>query len=224
MNENEQVEVLREKSNAITQWSKDVTVSTKEDADNAIAGIAKIKKVRAAWVAYWAPLKKSANDAWKGIVAKEKEGTEHIDAAEDVVKRKVLVWQHAEQEKAHAEQRRLQAIADEQARKERERLEAQAAKLKTPEKAEERREQAAAIVAPVITVAPPEISGMRSTWKAEVVDMKALIAGATPGTVAESMLVFNQQAADSFARSTKGAVSVPGVRFVEVQGLSVRSR
>jgi hypothetical protein len=223
MNENEQVE-LKEKANAITQWAGDVKVTCKEDADNAIAGLAKIKAVRAAWCKYWEPLKRSANEAWKGIVAKEKEGTEHIDKAEEVVKRKVLTWQNLEREKAAAEQRRLQAIADEQARRERERLEAQAAKLKTPEKAQERLEQAAAIVAPVITVAAPEMTGTRSTWKAEVEDMSMLIKMATKGSVAESLLSFNQSAADAFARSTKGKVFVPGVRFVESYGLSVRKQ
>jgi hypothetical protein len=224
MNENEQVEVLKEKSNAITQWASDVRVVCAADADNAIAGLAKIKTVRAAWCKYWEPLKRSANEAWKGIVAKEKEGTEHIDKAEEVVKRKVLAWQNEERIKAEAEQRRLQAIADEQARKERERLEAQAAKLKTPEKAQERLEQAAAVVAPVITVAAPVMQGTRSTWKAQLVSIQELIKAAVPGSVAESMLAFNDSAANSLARSKKGAVNVPGIKFVEEFGLSVRKQ
>ncbi len=86
-------------------------------------------------------------------------------------------------------------------------------------------EQAASIEAPVVTVqsAAAEITGAsgRKTWKAEVTDMAVLIASATPGSVAASFLEVNQKAADAFARSTKGTVAVAGVKFMEVESLSI---
>jgi len=102
-----------------------------------------------------------------------------IEAARKAVKGKIIAWQQEEQRKAAAEQARLQAIADEQARKEREKLEAQAAKLKTPEKAEERREQAAQVIAPQITIAAPK-SGVRmqSVVTCEVVDIVSFVKAA----------------------------------------------
>ena len=209
------------------QWAKQLVVANKEDAEAALAQLSNIKAARRKWTDYWGPLKKAAHDSWKGIVAKEKEGTDIIDAAERTVKGKVVTWQRAEQEKAEAERRRLQAIADEQARKERERLEKEAARLKTPEKKEERLEQAAAVAAPVIEVAAPslEVKGVagRVTWKAELVSMEELIRAASPGSVAASLLSFNQKAGDAFARATKGQTAVPGIRFREEHGLAVKA-
>jgi len=208
--------------------AQDIAVANKADADGAMTVVAEIKTRRAKWVAYWKDIKESAYASWKGIVANEKEGLDIYDKCEQVIKSKVLTWQQAERAKAEAEQRRLQAEADAKARTERERLEAQAAKLKSPEKKAERLEQAAAVVAPTVVVAAPKVeaagTSVRTTWKAECVDMAVLIAAATPSSVAVSFLEFNQNAADSFARSTKGAVPVAGVKFVAVESLSSRSK
>lgn len=94
-----------------------------------------------------------------------------MEASRKTIKGKVIAWTEAERAKAEAEQRRLQAIADEQARKERERLEKEAAKLKTPEKREERLEQAAQVIAPVVQVAAPKSAiKVARVWVARVVD------------------------------------------------------
>jgi hypothetical protein len=110
----EEIEMLKEQSGKVAQWATELQVVNKVDADMALTGLAKMKGIRAKWVAYWKPLKDAASAAHKGICAKEKEGTEQIDVAEAIIKRKVLTWQQAEQEKAREEQVRLQAIADEQ--------------------------------------------------------------------------------------------------------------
>jgi hypothetical protein len=100
-----------------------------------------------------------------------------MEASRKTIKGKVIAWTEAERAKAEAEQRRLQAIADEQARKERERLEAQAAKLKTQEKREERLEQAAQVIAPVVQVAAPKSAvKVARVWVARVVDAGAFFA------------------------------------------------
>jgi hypothetical protein len=95
-----------------------------------------------------------------------------LEAAAKQVKNRIIAWQEEERLKAEKEQRRLQAEADERARKERERLEKEAARLKTPEKREERLEAAAAIVAPVVTVAAP-VAAVRTQrrWKVKSFDL-----------------------------------------------------
>lgn len=218
---------LKTEATGMMQWANGLTVATKADADTAMLKLGEIKGIRAKWVAYWKPLKEAANTAWKGIVEKEKEGTDVVDQAERVVKSKVLAWQLEQQRIAAEEQRRLQAEADEKARKERERLEKEAARLKTPEKQAERLEQAAAVVAPTVTVQAPVASASgtstRKVYKAVILDKSALIRAAVPGSVAESMLAFDQKAADAFARATKGASNIPGIKFVAEDVLSVRS-
>ena len=260
----EEIEVLREKGAAVTVWANMMVVACKEDADLALVGLSKMKGVRAAWVAYWKSPKEKAAAAHKEICAKEKEGTEHIDAAEVIVKRKVLAWQQAEQEKAYAEQRRIQAIADEQARKDREKAEAAAAVQRAKEAAAREAEQAALrkaqeatseadrikaqaeaekaaraavaaaekaelkaeaaqMQAPVVTIDAPKMSGTSTTWKAELISITELT-GLAIDDIRLPFVEFNQKAADSFAKSTKGAIPVKGVKFVEVKSLSVRKQ
>ena len=82
----------------------------------------------------------------------------------------------------------------------------------------------AASVAAVQVAADTKTEGasVSVTWKAECVDLAALIAAAVPGSTAASMLTFESKAADVFAKATKGKVAVPGVRFVPVETLNVR--
>jgi hypothetical protein len=221
----DRIAVVRKQADHIEVFAGSLMVATKQDADNAMARLNDAKVVRKAVVEYWKATKEAAHTAWKNIVAKETAMVDVIDRAEVVIKRKVGAWQAEEQAKAQAEQRRLQALADEQARKDRERLEKEAAKLKTPELREERLAQAAAVAAPVIQVDAAKVEGAVQVkrWKAEVINMDALIVAAVPGSVAASMLGFNQTVADTFARSTNGKVVVAGVRFFEDVGISTRS-
>jgi Skp family chaperone for outer membrane proteins len=220
-----ELEVVRSEAANVVQWANQLVVSTVEDYKGVVARLQDIKAIRSKWVAYWAPLKEKAHGAWKEIVQKEKEGTDVCDNAERTAKNKALAWKQEADRKAAEEQRKLQAVADEKARKERERLEKAAEKLKTPELKEARLEEAATVEAPVITVAPPtlDIAGQssRKTWKGEVVDMAALIAAAGPGTVAASFLQVNEKTLRAFAISTKGKVAVAGVKFTEVESLSI---
>ena len=94
-------------------------------------------------------------------------------------------------------------------------------------------EEAAAVVAPMVTipVAAPVIKGqsIRRTWKARVVNMQAIIDAAATGSkndnrLAKTVLIVNQTALDAFARSTKGAVTIPGVEMYEEQTMASGSR
>jgi len=123
----EEIEKIDESRHAITKWANELVVSNKTDADLALTALQKIKSVRDKWVEYWKTPKDKAWAAHKELCAKENEGAKHLYDAEKVVTEKLKTWQNAEREKAEAEQKRLQAIADEQARKERVKIEAAAA-------------------------------------------------------------------------------------------------
>lgn len=91
--------------------------------------------------------------------------TDSFKASYKRLKQSVMDWQTEQERIAERERQRLQAEADEAARKERERLEKLAAQRKTPEKQEEYREAAAAVVAPVIRVdAPKAAVKMQLRW------------------------------------------------------------
>lgn len=221
-----EIELQKKNAEGLIAWSNELKIATTEDYQSAIYKLQEIKKVRERWKSYWSEIKQKAYSAWKAICQKENDGLIIYDKIENIIKSKALSWKQEQDRKAADEQRRLQSLADEKARKEKERLEKEAANLKTPEKKEERLEQAASVQAPVITVANPvaDINGAhsRTTWKAELVNMADLISAATPGSVAASFLQFNDRAANSFARSTRGNVPVNGIRFYEESSLSVK--
>jgi len=110
------------------------------------------------------------------------------------------------------EQERLrraeQARLEEQARKDREKLEAQAAKAAAAgktERAEEIETRAAQVVAPVVQREVPKVAGvaMREVWKFEVTDAAA---------VPRAYLVVDEKKIGGVVRAMKGDTTIPGVR------------
>jgi hypothetical protein len=167
-------------------------------------------------IAFFKDTKAERHAKWKAVVALEKAFTDRLDIVEDAARKALKVYDDAEEEKRLAEQRKLQAEADEKARKEKERLEREAAKLKTPELREERLAQAAAVVAPVVTVAPmaekQKGESTRKIWKARVVDA---------AKVPRQWLMVNEKALDAYAKATKGVSPVSGVEFYEESQLAI---
>lgn len=139
-----------------------------------------------------------------------------LENSRKTIKNKIIAWQQEEQRKAEVERARLQAIADEAARKERERLEKEAAKLKTPEKIEQRLEQAAQVIAPVIHVEAPK-SGIRMSkaWVAEVENPMAFFAA-----VAERMELAGYVTIETTklarAKAANPMIEIPGIEFRQV--------
>ena len=208
---------IQTKVSGIERWSQEVAIVTVQDRINAIEHLRMAKTWRKKVADWFKPSKDAANKAHKAITAQEKSLTDPIDMAERSVKAKINAWDQNQERIRQEEQRKLQAAADEKARKERLRLEAQAAKLKTPELKAERLEMADEVVAPVVTVAPVEkVSGTAKSkiWKARVVDVSM---------VPREWMTVNESALNAFARSTKGVVPVAGVEFYAESNLSIRS-
>jgi hypothetical protein len=138
-----------------------------------------------------------------------------LTRAESCIKGKLLAYQTAEEEKRRAEERRLAEIAE----KERQRL------AKLAEKAEARGDEkraeaftARAEEVPVpVAAPPPKVAGLsyREDWRAELVSLAEVVKAAAAGNeLALSFLTFDQGGADRKAKALKGAVGVPGVRWV----------
>jgi len=164
------------------------------------------------------------NRALKEINALFKPAQEWLAEAERLLKSALLGFQ-AEQDRIAQE---AQAKADEEARKERERLEHQAAKAEAKgkiEKAEGFREQAQAQTAPIISSAAPKLSGIatRETWKAEIIDKMAFVrhvVTARPDLIA--LILIDQTGLNAQARSLKDALDLPGVKAVKETILAAR--
>jgi len=219
MSEQVNVEVIRSEVAPVVMNAAAMVVTNPAEYTVASDFLKTIKGAQSKVVAFFAPMKQKAHEAHKAITLQEASMLKPLQDAEAALKRNLLTF-YQDQERIRIDaQRKLQAEADEAARKERERLEREAAKLKTPELREQRLEQAAAVIAPVVQVASvaPVVSGqsVRKTWTAKVVDVSQ---------VPREWMVVNEKALDSFAKATKGAVKVPGVEFVEVASLASSGR
>src|SRR5487761_1986293 len=84
-------------------------------------------------------------------------------------------------------------------------------------KAEVREEAAVNIIAPVIEVSSiikkVEGESSRKVWSAECTNLLELIRAANGNMTAYSFLMFDERAANDFARHTQGAIPIPGVEF-----------
>lgn len=203
----------------VEAWAGALVIKTPAEYSVALQTVQRIKAIRFNVVDFFKLSKDSAYAAWKAIVANEKSFTDKLDAAEKTAKRVLLAYQEAEEAKRIAEERRLQAIADEKARKERERIEAQAEKARAAgkeEKAEALQEKAEA-VAPAAVVVESRIQdtaqSVKRTWKARIIDANA---------VPREWCIPDEKALDAFANSTKGMKPVAGVEFFEEKSLSIR--
>jgi uncharacterized protein YhaN len=77
---------------------------------------------------FFRPMKQAADESKRRILDAEREALAPLQDAETMLKTKIVAYDTAAEQARLAEQRRLQAIADEQARREREKAEQEAAK------------------------------------------------------------------------------------------------
>jgi len=209
---------LKTQIEQLQEWTENgIVVANTTDHIAVYDAIRAVKNRKSQVIEFYKSIKQSARAAWQVVVDKEKSYTDILDNFEIAAKEAIRKFEYDQEVKRLQEQRRLQIVADEKARKERERLEKEATKLKTPEKREERLAAAAAVVAPVIEVAPKfdALKGQsnRKIWRARVVDA---------AIVPREWLIPDEKGLASFATATKGAKQIPGVEFYFETSMAVR--
>jgi len=223
-----ELQAVEQEINPVLLQAGALSVTNAEQYQGAADFLKQLKDAQKKVTDFFSPIKKKAHDAWKSITAKESEVLTPLKDAENTVKGKMLTYQRQEEEKRQAEQRRLQAEADERARKDRERLLKHAESLKTPEKQEEYRQAAEEVQAPVVTVQSeaPRVAGIstRKTWKAEVINKKAFVEAALKDDNLLAFLEIDMSKMNKLAAATKGQISYPGIKFFEEQTLASRAQ
>ena len=149
-------------------------------------------------------LKRPIDEAAKRVQAFFAQPLDFLARAESILKRKMLDFQQEQDRLRREEQRK----ADEAARRERERIEAQAAKASAAgrtERAAVLETRAATVVAPVIQREAPKVAGLstRDVWRFEVTD-EAL--------VPREYLSVDERKIRGVVNSLKGSARIPGVR------------
>ena len=198
-----------------------------------------IKTLRGQVAAFWArhvesamETKRKAEATRKQLVDEQARMEAPLIDAEMVLKRALIAYE-AEQEAIRlAEEQRLQAEA--QARAEALTLaaaaamEAEAVKTGNAEMLQEASDiLEQPIEAPVVSVAKavPKVQGVsyRDVHKAHpTVDVRALAAAVANGTAPVTFLVPDMTAINAFARATKGAQAVPGIRWICERQIAAR--
>jgi hypothetical protein len=135
-----------------------------------------------------------------------------LTKAENSIKRSMISYSD-EQDRIRREEQRK---AEEAARKERERIEAQARKAAESgkiERAVELEQRAAAVVAPIISREPPKVTGIntREVWRFEVVDAAA---------VPREFLMVDESKIRKYVQAMKSDSMIAGVRVWSEKSLA----
>lgn len=197
-------------------WSRKLAITTQEQRSQAIAIIKEAKTRAADAIEKTEASVKTAYAAWKAACALRDSVTGPLKEIETCIKAAVNRYD-AEQERIRlAEQARLQALADEQARKERDRLEKAAERLKTPELKEARLAEAASIVAPVVAVPvaqKQEGESKQKAWKFRIID---------PALIPRDYWMIDEKKIGDVVRATKGSSPIAGIEIYSEDILKVR--
>ena len=162
-----------------------------------------------------------AHQAHKEAIAKRDEHLDPLKKAEKTVKNLMVNYTEGQERKAREEQARLQRLADAEAAKQKKILDEKIARAEAAGKAEkaellaQEKENIAPIIAPVVApqIETPKGVSYRDNWTAEVIDINL---------IPREYLVVNMQALNAVAKSTKGTLTIPGVKFISTKILASR--
>lgn len=202
---------------AIVSWARGLRINDAESFTEAGEGLKRIKGAHKRAEEFFNPLLASTYEAHKAALSAKKKITGPLTEAESMAKRAMLSYQLAERQKAEIERQKLQAIADEQARRDREALEKKAAAAKKPETKQRYAEAATAVLAPVVHVQTeaPAVSGISTVkrWTFRVTDA---------ASVPREFLVVDEKKLGAYARAMREGATCAGVEFFAEENLSSR--
>jgi len=166
--------------------------------------------------AYCDPVIDAAYKAHKAACDQKKALYAPFEAAKKIIDGKQIAWYRAEQARAEEERRKAEEEARKKAEEERLRQAQELQDAGMTEAAADALEQP--IVTEKVTIAEPERAGgesYRETWKAEVIDLMALVKAVAAGQAFPHCLEANMTTLNMMARTLKGIAVLPGVRFIK---------
>src|ERR1700679_2437958 len=170
---------------AVVSWARGLSIQNPDDYSVAGERLKQIKGMAKRITEFFKPMKQRQDEAKRALLDAEKKLSDPLDEAEGLAKRAMLTYQQAQQQKAEAERRRLQAIADEQARKEREKAEQEAARQRQIESEARAKAEQARIAAQQADAADRR----RLLAEADAADRKAAAAAVKVETQTENAAI-----------------------------------
>ena len=193
-------------------------ITTQDDAERVNAAMSSIKDYEKWLSADALPEVEQAHRTHKAWCKFRDVFAVRLSGAAATIRRKLITWQQAEQAKAEAERRRLQAIEDAKTEKARQELLKKAEKAKTPEKKEMLAEMAETITPVSIVTETKKVIQTRRTWKVASVDKAALIKEAAKNPAIYSGYLEVNETALRKAKIANPELELCGVKFEQVTG------
>ena len=219
---------------SMTLYEQALTIKVTDQPTFAAAGEfgKSLKELEKKIVDFFAPLKKAAHEAHKAITKKEADELSPVREAMDTVRKTMNDFLQEQERIRREEERKARLSAEEAARKEQERLLAQAAKAEEKgkaEKAEELLEQAENVYVDPVTVAPKVETakfeggnvGQVKELQVSVTDLKAFLAELVKRNMAPTMIDVKAGALKSWVKAN-GFQSFPGLHINETVSVRVR--
>jgi hypothetical protein len=174
----------------------------------------KLTELKNKWSDYWAKIKKSAHETWKGIVAKEKDILDIADEKKTSQKQLAKAWFDAEEKKRIEAERAAQEAARKQAEED------ALAQAVAAEQSGDKEEAEAIISAPVVapqvvvpTTVPKGYGGVTPKYyNAALTGIKALARPPPAGEGPEKAIMGNDTFLNAQARMLKETMNWPGVK------------
>lgn len=213
--------VLAQSAASIINEYKSVNVQNDEQRGNILDLVKKIKTIAKGLEDERMATTRPMDEAKKQVMDLYRQPLDNLAKAESVIKKAVIDYDNEQRRKAEELQRKLQAEAEEKARKEREKLAVRAAKAAeagNEEKAAALLEKAdeVQVFVPIVQTIAPKSTGIstRKVWKYRIVDVNKL---------PREYMIPNDALLSGLARSTQGAIPVPGIEFYAEDSLAIRS-
>lgn len=206
-------------------------IASQEQADRAAGLLTEIVGIRKAVKEEFEPMLKAAREALESVRETYKRYDEPLGKAESDLRRLLSGW--AEEKRRREEEAARRAAEEARARIE-ERVEAMLEEVEDAELAKAICEQAEAEIRSIeiIPAVKPKVTEnskgvtVRETWRAEVVDMRALCASIASGRAPVSLVSLRQAEADKLASLYREELAgkVPGLAARKYTSTVVRAR
>jgi len=182
--------------------------------------VQRVAEAEKRWDDLTGPAKKKAYESYQEALRLHDDPIKELSGARKVAKQKCIKWDTEQERIRREEERKLQEEARRQAEEEALAMAQQAADSGDVDLAEAILE--APVPVPPVRIAPTSpppsrLTSGRSMWKAEVVDIMALVKAVAAGTQPITLIMANEPALNGLARSLKSGMNVPGVRAVETK-------
>lgn len=217
-------ETLGSQVGDILRYANGIVIETDEQYAQAGECAKEVKRLQKQVKDYWEPLRVSTKKAYDDVLARKKEMTDPLDAAEKALKSKIGTYAMAQEQKRREQEAALRRQAEVEMK--RKLAEAEAAEAKGDAfgaecALAEAEVMEGVVAAGTISTAPAQVKGVTKSksWRITSIDNDAV-----PTTFSGMMLrPVDESAVMALIKASKGQIQIPGIKYEETVNVSIRA-